>query len=130
MADRFAVHPAGLADLQRELRQVKDKELDNELKAIHKALADEVLARALPNVPEASGALKASVRSAGTKRDAIGRAGKASVPYAPIVHWGWPARGVQSRPFLREASLALEADITDRYDQAVATMLDRVIGEH
>jgi len=82
---------------------VKDSELNDEMKAIHQELAREVTAKALPNVPVKSGALKASLRSAGTVRDAIGRVGKASVPYAPIQHWGWPARGIKGRPFLREA---------------------------
>lgn len=118
----ITAHPAGLAELQRELRQVKDKDLDKELKAIHEALAKEVVAKALPNVPVKSGALKKSVRAAGTKKDAIGRAGKASVPYAPIVHWK------HGPLFLTDAAGRIEQNITERYDQQVAAMLDRVVG--
>lgn len=112
----------GLDDLRKGLRRVKDKELDDEMKAIHRELAEEVVDKALPNVPVKTGALKATVRAAGTVRDAIGRAGKASVPYAPIVHWKY------GPPFLRDAAQEIERDITERYDRQVAEMLDKVIG--
>lgn len=118
----------GLDELRRNLRRVKDSELDSEMKAIHQALAREIVEKALPNVPKKSGRLRESVRSAGTKRDAIGRAGSASVPYAPIIHWGWPARNITGRPFLREAAQEIERDVTDRYETQVAQMLDRVVG--
>lgn len=115
-------------ELRRELRRVKDSELDDEMKQIHAELAREVVAKAEPNVPVRSGALKASLRAAGTVRDAIGRVGKASVPYAPPIHWGWKARNIAPQPFLTNAAAEIEQDITDRYDRDVAQMLDRVIG--
>lgn len=122
-----AIRVEGLDELRRELRRVKDRELDEEMKQIHLDLAREVVEKARRNVPVKSGRLRDSLRPSGTVRDAVGRAGKASVPYAPIVHWGWPARGIPSRPFLREAAEAIERDITDRYDAQVEQMLDRVI---
>lgn len=125
---RASIHVDGLDELRRGLRLVKDRELDAEMKAIHLELAREVVARALPKVPVRSGALKGSVRSAGTVRDAIGRAGRSSVPYAPVIHWGWPKRGIRGRPFLRQAAEGIERDITERYDRQVADMLDRVVG--
>lgn len=123
-----AIQVDGLDELRRDLRRVKDSELDAEMKQIHQELASEVVAKAQPNVPVKSGALKTSVRSAGTVRDAIGRVGKASVPYAPAIHWGWPKRGIKGRPFLTDAAQAIEKDITDRYDREVGQMLDKVIG--
>lgn len=120
---------SGLQELHSRLHRVRDHELDSEMQAIHVELAREVLAKAEPNVPVGkTGRLKASLRAAGTVRDAIGRVGKASVPYAPGIHWGWPARGIRSRPFLQDASAAIERDVTDRYDRQVAEMFDRVIG--
>lgn len=129
MPVRPAIRVEGLDELRRNLRRVKDSELDDEMKSIHQALAREIVDKALPNVPVRSGRLKASVRSAGTKRDAVGRVGSASVPYAPIIHWGWPARNITGRPFLREAAQQIERGVTDRYETEVAQMLDRVIGE-
>lgn len=112
----------GIKELNRQLRRVKDKGLDDELKAIHSAIADEVTQLALPRVPVVTGALKRSVRSSGTKAAAIGRAGKKSVPYAAAVHWKY------GPPFLRDAAVKIERDIVDRYDKAVAGMLERTIG--
>lgn len=141
-----AIQVDGLDELRRQLRRVKDSGLDAEMKAIHLELASEVVARALPDVPVKTGALKKSVRAAGTVRDAIGRAGGASVPYAGAVHWGHGAKnlaviahGKQRRhrgrkasvanPFLRNAAVALERDITDRYDQQVSKMLNKIVKE-
>lgn len=112
----------GLDDLRRQLRRVKDHELNDEMKAIHRELSEEVIRLAEPNVPVKTGALKASLRGTGTVRDAIGRVGKASVPYAPVVHWKY------GPPFLTDAAARVEEDVVERYDRQVAEMLDRVIG--
>lgn len=120
-----AIKVEGLDQLRRELRRVKDSELNAEMKRIHQDLAEEVLDRARPNVPVRSGALKRSLRGSGTVRDAVGRAGKKAVPYAAAIHWG--RRGMRARPFLRTAAEKIERDIVDRYDRAVAQMLDRTI---
>lgn len=117
-----AIQVEGLDSLRRELRAVKDRELDKEMKAIHKDLAEQVVRRALPHVPVVTGALKRSVRAAGTVRDAVGRAGKKSVPYAAVVHWHY------GPPFLRDAAEKVERDVVDQYDRAVAQMLDKTIG--
>jgi len=123
-----SIRVEGLDELRRELRRVKDNELNDSMKAIHQELAAEITRRALPNVPVRTGRLKNTVRSAGTVRDAIGRVGKASVPYAAPIHWGWPSRGIPRRPFLVDAAETVERDITERYERAVADMLDKVIG--
>lgn len=113
----------GVDDLRRHLRRVKDRELDDELKAIHKALAEEILKLAEPKVRVKTGRLLRSLRAAGTKADAIGRIGSASVPYAAKVHWKY------GPPFLTDAAAAIERDVVDRvYDAQIADMLDRTIG--
>jgi hypothetical protein len=128
MAKYRSIQVDGLDELRRELRRVKDRELDDEMKQIHAELARDVLRGAEPNVPVRSGDLLASLRSSGTVRDAIGRVGKASVPYAPPIHWGHPSRGIAPNRFLTDAAERLERDIADRYDRQVAGMLDRVVG--
>lgn len=105
----------------RDLRRLKDREIDDELKQIHKRLADEILKLAEPNVPRKTGALLRSLRAAGTKGDAIGRVGGASVPYAPIVHWKYS-------PFLTDAAAVLEQDVVERYEASIAELFDRSIG--
>lgn len=112
----------GLDELRRALRQIRDKELDDELKAIHQRFAVAIVALAAPNVPVRTGKLLRSLRAAGTKKDAIGRVGSASVPYAAAVHWK------HGPPFLRNAADRVEQVAVDQYEAAVGAMLDRVIG--
>lgn len=136
----------GLKELRSQLRRVKDSELDAEMKQIHLEIAREVIAKALPKVPVRTGKLKASVRAAGTVRDAIGRAGSAGVPYAAPVHWGHGAQNLsvirfnkqadhvgrkssRANPFLWEAAQEIEQDVVDRYDMHVSRMLNRFIKE-
>ena len=68
-----AIKVEGLDELRRDLRRVKDKALDDELKAIHDDLAKEVVARARPKVPVRTRKLLSTIRAGGTVRDAIGR---------------------------------------------------------
>lgn len=120
-----AIKVEGIKELNRQLRQVKNRGYDDELKAIHKGIAEEVNRVAVRRVPVQTGALRRSIRASGTKAAAVGRAGKKSVPYAPKIHWG--GRGVRARPFLREAAETVERDIVGRYDRAIAALLDKAI---
>lgn len=122
MPDGLHINMIGLVELQAKLRQVKDVELNKTLKAIHKELADEVVKIAEPNVPVRSGRLKNTLRASGTLKSGIGRVGGSSVPYAPIVHWKY------GPPFLTDAAAKVDPGATDRFDEAVAQMLDRVVG--
>lgn len=122
MPNGVRIEALGLIELRAKLREVKDKAFNDELKKIHKSIAEEILHLAGPNVPVDSGALKRSLRAAGTLKDAIGRVGSASVPYAAIVHWKY------GPPFLTDAAGKIEQTVVDRYDSDVADMLDRVIG--
>lgn len=120
-----AITVVGLDELRRDLRRVGDVELNDEMKAIHKALAAEIVERAMPKVPQLTGALKGTLRAAGTARDAIGRVGARTAPYATVIHWGWAAHNIKPRPFLQDAAAEIEETVTDRYETAVAKMLNR-----
>lgn len=122
MPDGIRIETAGLIELRAKLREVKDKSLNDELKAIHKSIADDILAYAEPNVPVDTGALKQSLRASGTLAGALGRVGSSSVPYAGVVHWKY------GPPFLTDAAARVEQSVVDRYDSGVSEMLDRVIG--
>lgn len=122
MADGLAINMVGVAELRAKLRRLQDTDLNNALKKIHKELAEEVIKIADPNVPVRTGRLKASLRGSGTLKNAVGRVGSASVPYAPIVHWKY------GPPFLTDAAAKIEPGVVDRFDAAIAEQLDRTIG--
>lgn len=60
-----------------------------------------VIAGATP--PSRTGRLAGNVRAGRGKTKAVVRAGGARVPYAGVIHYGWPARGIRAQPFLTDA---------------------------
>ena len=53
--------------------------------------------------PVLSGRLASSIRAGRGKTKAVVRAGGARVPYAGVIHYGYPARNIEPQPFLLEA---------------------------
>lgn len=116
----------GLNTLVRTLNRAGEDISD--LKDAH-ARAGEVVARqAAASAPRRSGALAASVRPARQARRARVQAGKASVPYAPPIHWGWPTRGIEAQPFVSEAAQATEPVWLPIYMADVKQALAKVKG--
>lgn len=130
----------GLKELRRDLKNLRDKELDKQLKLANEIIAKEIVARALPNVPSRTGRLRASVKGIGRLTGAVGKAGSPSrVPYATVIHWGRKfgnvgsppgnhrgANPVRARPFLTEAAAGIEQNIADRYMAEIDKVLDAV----
>lgn len=75
------------------------------------------------NPPDASGALSSTVRAGRGKTKAVVRAGGARAPYAGVIHYGWPARGIAPQPFLTDALNAKRADIFRALDRGIADLL-------
>lgn len=55
------------------------------------------------DIPSRTARLSANVRAGRGQTKAVVRAGSARVPYAGVIHYGWPARGIPARPFLTDA---------------------------
>jgi hypothetical protein len=121
-----AVQVDGLRTLRRTLKAA-GADLDD-LKAAHAAVAARVVRAALPNVPRRSGALAASVRGSGQAGAAVVRAGRAAVPYAGPIHWGWPARHIKARPFLWDAIADTETQWLGTYRTALDHLIDSIEG--
>lgn len=51
----------------------------------------------------ATGKLAGSLRAGRGKTKAVVRAGGARVPYAGVIHYGWPARNIAPNPFITDA---------------------------
>ncbi len=75
--------------------------------------------------PRRTGRLAADVRGNRAKNKAVVAAGRASVPYAGPINYGWPARGIAPAQFMQKADQAvqpyalrvLEADINQKIRQ-------------
>ena len=115
----------GLREFNRALRRLPP-EYKNEQKAIHKKTAVPVARTAEANAPRRSGRLAASIRPQGTQREGRVAAGKASVPYAGPIHFGWPARNIASQPFLTDALHSEEETVVDIYLIETDRLIDRI----
>lgn len=125
MAVQTGVRVEGLREFNRALRRLPP-EYKNEQKAIHKKVAEPVARAAEPRAPSRSGRLAASIRAQGTQREGRVAAGKASVPYAGPIHWGWPARNIKAQPFLTDALASEENTVVDIYMIETDRLIDRV----
>src|SRR4029077_550589 len=109
----------------RRLRSTLKKaagDLDD-LKDVHAQVAAMVSAKAAATAPRRSGRLAASVRGSKAAGSAVVRAGGARVPYAGVIHYGWPRRHIGPQPFLTAAAHATEPAWTQVY----LTGLDRIL---
>lgn len=81
------------------------------------------------SAPRRTGRLAATVRAAGsTPRVAVVTAGRRSVPYGGVIHWGWPARNIPSQPWLSDAARATEPVWIREYDDHVRGLINSVRG--
>lgn len=136
MSDRNAgtVHVQGVRELRKALRQAGDDMQD--LKDANRQAAQIVVARARSLAPSRTGALRASIRAAGTKTAAIVRMGSKRIPYANAVHWGrvwWPNKPqkhhvavIDENPFVSKAAQQTESTWVPLYETAIDQILDRI----
>ncbi|HWA67160.1 MAG TPA: hypothetical protein VG899_12430 [Mycobacteriales bacterium] len=127
---RLSVEVEGLKQLAADIRRGRDTDLPKKVKAANKSIAARVVEKAMPNVPRLSGALAGSVKALATVTSASVKAGTPSrVPYAGVIHWGWRAHGITSRPFLTDAAASVEASVTADYEQALQAVIDEISAE-
>lgn len=125
MAERVGVSVVGLSRLRRDLKRAGSDMAD--LKGANAAAAQLVATAAAARAPRRTGALAASVRGSKAASRASVSAGRAAVPYAGPIHYGWPARGIEANPFVTDAAQATESSWLPLYErelEAVAHSLD------
>jgi hypothetical protein len=96
MPVRPQIQLVGYKELRRELKQLGDEAVAG-LKRVNKDAADIVADAARPLIPRRTGRLESTLRTTGTVRGGIVKAGKKAVPYAGPVHFGWPNRPNSSK---------------------------------
>jgi hypothetical protein len=123
---RPAVEVQGLRTLRKNLKAAGVSLQD--LKDAHAAVARVVVAAAAPRVPVRTGRLAGTLRGAGQQGAAVVSAGRAAVPYAGPIHWGWPARGIKAQPFIQDAAVASREQWTGTYLSALEKIIDSIEG--
>jgi len=77
------------------------------------------------NVPTRTGRLAASLKAGKGKTKAVVRAGGARVPYAGVVHYGWPAHNMQPQSFLSEALESHKTEVFNKLEDGIDDVLKR-----
>ena len=112
-----SIKATGVKELRRELRRMGDDLED--LKTLNLTVASMVAERAKDIVPRRTGNLADTIRPSGTKTAGRVRSGFKRVPYAGVIHFGFPARGIKPQPFLYDALDQRRDEVLDRYFQGV-----------
>lgn len=123
---RPALEVEGARQLRASLKRAGVQLAD--LKAAHAEVARMVEARARPSTPARTGRLAGSLRSAGTNRAALVRAGRATVPYAGVIHFGWEGHNITAQPWIFDAAQASQAAWERTYLQAIEHIIDSIEG--
>src|SRR5690625_1214867 len=74
-------------------------------------------------VPVRSGALLASLRPGRGKTKAVVRAGRALVPYAGVIHYGYPSGNIAPTMFLVDSVTANRQKVIERVEQGLNDLL-------
>lgn len=73
--------------------------------------------------PVLTGRTQASIRAGRGKTKAVVRSGGARVPYAGVVHYGWPARNIEPQPYLLNALQEKRGDVFEKLENGIDDIL-------
>ena len=87
------------------------------------------LAHALQLAPRGeSGRLAGSIRVGATQKAGVIRAGRKSAPYAGVINYGWPKRGIKPRLFVNQGVAGTEGAWRRVYKQFIDKTMSKVKG--
>lgn len=75
--------------------------------------------------PRISGSLSGTLRAGKGKTKAVVRAGTARVPYAGVIHYGWPQRSIPANPFLATTIQQQLPAILSALDKGIDDLLQK-----
>ncbi len=108
----------GDREVRRALKRLGDAAKAG-LRATHAESAEIVADAARGIVPRRSGVLAASIRSSGQIGAGMVRAGRAAVPYAGVIHFGWAAHSIAPQPFLYDAADARTDEVLAKFHEDI-----------
>ena len=124
---RFHLH--GGKNLARTLAKAS---LDiQQLKDANKQAVNIVKPVAVARAPKRTGAMVKTARTSSTKKAgtfSMGNRKGGRVPYAAVINYGWPARGIQASLFAQLAAKITEPAWTANYTRFVNKVLSKVKG--
>jgi hypothetical protein len=121
------VEVRGAKELRKTLKAAGDDLGD--LKDVNLAVGNMVAATASGMAPRLSGALAGSIRASRAAGGVTLKSGSARIPYAGVIHWGWPAHNIAAQPFLSDAATSTEPAWTAMYEAELDRIIEKVQGE-
>ena len=123
-AGNARVQVTGAKELRRALKRMESDASD--LTTINREAAETVATEARSTVPVLSGALRRTIKSSATRTRGVVRAGAHGIPYAGVIHFGWPAHNIKAQPFIFDALASRETEVVEKYQNRIADLVIRV----
>lgn len=101
------------------------------LKDANKQAAGIVKPVFMAKAPKRTGAMAKTTRTSATRKAGTVSAGNrkgGKVPYAAVINYGWPAKGIRATHFAQDAATATEPAWTANYARFVDNLLSKVKG--
>lgn len=111
----------GLSQVVRALQQM-GVEVDD-LKDAFSKIADKAADAASAAAPRKSGRLAGDIRGNRAKSKAVVTAGRASVPYAGPINYGWPSRGIAPALFMQKADQQMQPVAVQMLEDEINTKI-------
>lgn len=111
----------GLNQVVRDLQAI-GVEVDD-LKGAFGAISAEGAQVARGLVPVVSGRLVGTIRGNRAKSKAVVTAGRASVPYAAPINYGWPARNIEPQLFMQQTDERMRPVALERLETEIDTAI-------
>lgn len=123
MANGFGTKITGLREVVRGLEKAGVSVA--ELKSTFGSLAAEGARMMRGFVPERSGRLAKTIRGNKAKAKAVVTAGRATVPYAGPINYGWPAHGIEASGFLKKTDEVMEPYTQTKIQDEIQDIIQR-----
>jgi hypothetical protein len=121
MARDVGLRVEGLTAMVRHFQQMGADVED--LKVAFSSVADEGARVMRGFVPTRSGRLQASIRGNRAKSKAVVTVGRASVPYAGPIQWGWPARNIAPAGFFEKTDQVMNGKAVDLLETEITRLI-------
>ncbi|MET8691727.1 hypothetical protein ABZV65_04175 [Streptomyces bauhiniae] len=125
----------GLREFQRNVRTLRDKELNKAVRAANKASAEVLVPQAVHESPDGHrdaksskkyrpGKLDKSIKVTASAKGAVIKAGSAGrVPYAAAIHFGFRRRNIRANRFLFRAMARKSAQVAATYERRIEAVV-------
>ena len=117
------VHVEGLRDKVRAL-EAAGVEVE-ELKEVMGGIAAEAAEILAGFIPTDTGRLRGTVRPNKAKGSAVVTVGRASVPYAGPIIYGWPKRNIRSTDAIEQTDRIMETKAVEMLEAGFQTIMER-----